>query len=350
MAIKKKTLPPAPARDDDDDDLVADIPPAPPGQDAIDEGSEAELSQILADLGGATDASISVKKVTMQGEAYIGKFMPSEFDLEKIRDRYGGGTFWFYVHAGGKIKHKRRVIFAQTIDEQRGGDSGARSTSVQAGATDMATVLDKMAQQMQSQLQMVITALTANRTPATDPATIIDLASKLSNLGNRGSGGGEDSFEKFMRIAKFAREFGSGGGGESDASGLIGVAREFIGAMREAPSQQLPAPSLGPNGGEGTTTGDPQQMMFLIQRALAARLPMLIRGAQAETDPGVYAQLVLDQMPELYVTPMVRELQKPEWFALLVKVDGRVVPHQPWFEALRNEILQATSPESPPAP
>lgn len=91
-------------------------------------------------------------------------------------------------------------------------------------------------------------------------------------------------------------------------------------------------------------------MQAMIQRALAQQLPVLLRGAQGDSDPGVYAQLILDQVPELYLRPMIEYLKKPDWFDLLARADGRVVPFKQWFQALGSEIVQATSPkETPPA-
>lgn len=339
---KKKNAPP-PRDDDDDDDLIPEVTPAPRAPEGGDD-AQTEIAAVLAELGGSTDASLSVTKVGMDGrEERLSKFMPREFDVDSLRDRWGGGVYWIYVHVGGRIHTKRRVVFARTLDEQRGGD-GKTGASSAAGDSTMAAALERMAQQNREMLQMMVQLITANRAPATDPMMIITAAEKLANLGNRGNGG--DELERSMRLLKFAREFG--GGGEGGGEGIAGVAMEVIRAIREASSHPAP-PQLAAPGAPSSVQGDPQQMMILIRRALAERLPLLIRGAQAESDPAVYAQLVLDQLPGLYLEPLLRELQKPEWFNLLVQVDGRVVPHQPWFEALRNEILQATSQPEPPA-
>lgn len=91
-------------------------------------------------------------------------------------------------------------------------------------------------------------------------------------------------------------------------------------------------------------------MQAIVKNALARQLPVLIRGAQNETDPESYADLLLDQVPDLYLPHLVAFLAREDWFTLLVQIDGRVVPYQGWIEQLRNEILQATAQQNAPPP
>lgn len=339
MANKKKGTKLPPLLDDDvDDDDALPAAAAPASDPPLDDD---DLVAVLAELGGFSDATITVMRIGTNGrEERCDKFMASELrdNIDLIRARFGAGTYWLYGHHEGRIKRKRSVSFAKTLDETRGGsDAGARSGPA-AGGGDMAAAIDRMTQQQQQLFQMVLTGMNANRAPATDPMLIINAAEKLANMGNRRDDGG--SLTQFMQLMKFAREFGGGNDGEP---GLVSVGMEFAHAFRDMARGQQPA-AIG-----GETTEGPQQMMAMVQKALAQQLPTLIRGAQSETDPTVYAQLVLDQLPQIYLAPLLRELAKPEWFTLLARVDGRVVPHQAWFEALRNEIVQATSPEAPPA-
>jgi hypothetical protein len=341
MAKKKQPISqlPLPPPPDDDDDLVADVPP----REAAGEGdADAELAEALGELRDISGATVTVNRVNEQGkEELLDRWPALEFDLYSIRDNYGPGTYWIYGRDGKQLRKKGRVIFARTLDEQRLLASGRPGGIAAAAppATDLLALFERQAQQNRDMMQMFVQL---NRAPATDPATIIDLASKLATMGNRGNNNGGGSFEDFMRIAKFVREFGGGGGG-GDGAGLIGFGREIVSALRERENSSQP--QLAPNG--QAPTGE-AQVQFLIKQAISRQLPVLIRGAQAESDPAVYAQLLLDQVPDLYLRPLLRELQKPEWFSLLVSVSGAVVPHQAWFEALRNEVLSVTSQDPPP--
>jgi hypothetical protein len=338
---KKKNSPPG--RRDPEDEADEDLVPAvPAAEESAEAEADAELAEALADLGDISGATVTVNRVNDQGkEELLDRFPAREFDLYSIRDRYGAGTYWFYGRDGRQLRKKGRVIFGRTLDEQRQASGRPGTSTLAAPADALRDLFDRLAQQNQENMKMMIQMITSQRTPATDPMMIIDAASKLANLNKRGNDG--DSLEQQLRLHKFIRELA--GEGASDP-GLAGVAREAFSTLRElALTQKAPAPAIG----QSTQSGDPSQMEAIIRRALMERLPVLIRGAQADTDVGVYAQLVLDQVPGLYLQALLSHLQKPDWFDVLVQLDGRVVPLQSWFQALRNEIVQATSPPDTPA-
>jgi hypothetical protein len=325
--------PPAAPPPDDDDDDAPELP-------APEDGGLAELEAALAELGGISDATISVTKVGLQGEERLHKYMAREFDVDSLRDRYGGGVYWLYAHANGKLWTKRRVVFARTLEEQRGGTEPSSSRpGAPVGDSALHAMIERQAQHHKDQMDLLLRLVTAQR-PVTDPFQIIEAASKLAAMGsNRGS-----DVDTLIKGMELAGKYGGDGGG--DGGGLLSVAREFISALREG-QQQSSAPTGAP-GPAVAQTGE-GQMQAMIRAAIARQLPFLIKGAQAETDPSVYAQMLLDQLPEIYVPPLVRELGKPEWFDLLVSINGAVVAYKTWFESLRDEILSATSQDPPPA-
>lgn len=325
---KRTPAPPVIEVDDDDDDeiLGAELEP----------DAETGLENILAELGGSTDATISVKKAMASGEAYIGKFMPSEFDLDTLRDRYGGGTYWCYVHVGGKIKHKRRVMFAQSLAELR-GDAPSTAAAATSEAT-IAGVLDRMANQQRELVQLVL-----QRPQGPDMMQMIDAAAKLANL----NGKRENGLQDFMQMFKLAREMS----GEAGGSMLGEFAAEFVRSIRgDQVGRLLPSPAPAPSTTESQNVTTGADMQAIVKAALAKQLPVLIRGAQNNTDARSYADLLLDQVPQIYLSHLVGFLKREDWFTLLVQADGAVVPYQTWFEQLRNEIIQATVQPDPPPP
>jgi hypothetical protein len=320
--------------------LVLDVPAA---LEAPSEDADAELAEALAELGGLASATITINRINERGEEERLDRVPArEFDIYAIRDRYGAGTYWLYGRDGKQLRKKGRVIFGMTLEERRLASGRPASSAPPAGdsASAMREMFERSAARDREMMQLVVQALTARPTsPGMDTQTVIDTATKLAQLNKRDQGG-TDTLEQLLRFHKLIREIGGDGGGES--SGLVELGREFLHAM--GGRQPLPAPGATP-------AGDPQmQTAVLIRGALSAHLPTLIKGAQAQSDPGVYAQLVLDQVPPMFLPALLEHLNKPDWFAVLVKIDGRVVPLQDWFEALRNEIVQATSQEAPPAP
>lgn len=336
---KAQQRPAPPPEEDDDDDLVPGITPPPADADQ-DQEAQAELADALAELGGISGATVTVNRVNDGREEFCDRYPASEFDLFSIRERFGAGTYWIYGRDGKRLYRKGRVIFAQTIEERRGRSALLPAAAATDPLASMREMYDRQAQRDREMMQMFLQAMTANRpAPTTEMQTVVDLASKLAHLGGKRES--SDPLEQLLKYHKLMKEIGGEGGG-GDSSALIELGKMFV--------ERLPAPAPAASNGQPAAAGDQSQMMaMMIRRALAARLPMLIAGAQRATDPGVYAQLVLDQVPEIYVEPLLEQLRKPDWFDALVQVDGRVVPLQAWFEALRNEILQATSQDPLPA-
>jgi hypothetical protein len=336
---KKAQQRPAPPPDDDDDDLVPDVTP-PSNASELEEDAEAELSAALVELGGISGATVTVNRVNEQGkEELCDRYPAREFDLFSIRERFGPGTYWIYGRDGKQLYKKGRVIFSQTVDELR-GRRGASASSAAPAADPLASMremYDRQAQRDRDMMQMFLQAMSGNRSGPSDIQAVFDMASKLASLNKRES---SDPIEQLLRLRKLEKELGGDGGGDSSA--LVELGRAFL--------DKLPAPASTAGNDQAPAAGDQSNMLsMMIRRALAARLPMLIAGAQRDTDAGVYAQLVLDQVPEIYLGPLLEQLQKPDWFNLLVQIDGRVVPLQAWFEQLRAAILEATQGPPPPA-
>lgn len=321
---------PAPELDDDlDDDLDVEAADA----------SAADLDAVFAELGGNSNATITVTRVGTNGrEERCDRFMASELvgNFDVIRDRWGAGTYWLYGHDGKTLARKRPITFARSVDEQqRAAEPGAARAS--APADLFTAAIDRLATLQREQFQQML-QLVNGRQQGAGLAEVITLAEKMQSMGVS-RGGGSSDVETLLRGFDLARKFGAGG----EEVSIGGALAEFVRAIREPPL--LPAP-----GAPAASGGGGDHMQAMIQRALAQQLPALLRGAQSETAPGVYAQLLFDQVPEIYLRPMIEYLKRPDWFDLLARADGRVVPFKGWFEALGSEIVQATLPEEPPPP
>lgn len=73
---------------------------------------------------------------------------------------------------------------------------------------------------------------------------------------------------------------------------------------------------------------------------LKGQLHMLIDRAVRDSDPKLYAEVVLDSIPEdISGDVLIDFLNKPEWLQTLHQFDSRVGQHQKWFTELRAEIL-----------
>jgi hypothetical protein len=322
--------------------------------DELDDGSVAEaaaadLDAVFAELGGNSNATITVTRVGQNGrEERCARYMASELigNFEVIREQWGAGTYWLYGHDGKTLARKRPITFARSIEEQREiaprPSSSTSSPASAVGVDAFTAALDRLAALQRDQFQQLLTIVNA-RPQGAGLAEVVTLAEKMASIG----GGSRGDVDTLLRGVELARKFGGGG----DEVSIGGALAEFVRMLRE-PAGALPA-IAAPGAPGATTAGGGEGGMLqeaMIRRALAQQLPALLRGAQAGTDAGVYAQLILDQVPELYAAPLVEFLKRPDWFDVLAAVDGRAVPYRDWFVALGSEIVRATSPEGGATP
>ncbi len=64
-------------------------------------------------------------------------------------------------------------------------------------------------------------------------------------------------------------------------------------------------------------------------------LSQMVERAARDSDPGLYAEFIVDNMPG----PIINSwLARPDLLDYLISLDGRVAEHRDWFEELRAEI------------
>lgn len=69
------------------------------------------------------------------------------------------------------------------------------------------------------------------------------------------------------------------------------------------------------------------------------QLNFLIKQAEAGKDPGLYAELLLDQIGAPAVLDFVG---KEDCYEKLLAIEPAIEAYRPWFEALRTAILEIT--------
>lgn len=327
---------------------------------------DAELDAALAELGANADATITVNKVGQRSEERIGRFTPAQFDLDELRDLYGPGTYVIYGRVGNQLMHKKRVTFAQTMSEVKGDRAStlrqqatAAGLSVQGphgagGGLDSFTIMrdmyERSAAQQRETMSLVLEAIRGRAAPALDPLEIqrmiFDSAQKLVEIGggNKGSSGG--GIDTLMKGIELGRKFN----GSGDGAGISDVAVEFFrsftpmltAAAPAAPAAPTPAPA-----GQAPAATRPADG---IARTIQTYTPVFVRAAAANSDPGVYAQLLLDQLPHNASEALVRMLQRDDWWSLMRPYVPQLEPHQAWLSQVRDELLEATAPKGEPEP
>ena len=350
--------PPAedPERDDDDDrpqEVTAadDVPAGPPPVDA--------LSEMMAGLQGASSARITVYRVVKnQPQSYMFETDPAGFSLDDLRDKYNGGEFRLYVTRNGQLWKNMRVV-VEPKSARPGMDAAPQVTQV----SDMMSMMrDSLAQQTtmirdmigmrqaspfaNMDLPAIITAAAAALTalrppPAPPPVPQPDVSEKALDMFMRG-----------MEIANSIRD-NSGDGG-----GLGGVLRDVLrspiveAAVRSqmgpqpSPATHPVAPPALPHPAQVSHAkpADPQPQPQDENKVLAYYIGFLTGKAQAGADPSLYAELVLDNVPESQLTPLLA-MGDSGLVDYMIQVNPAAAPHRAWFALLVKEINSLLEPD-----
>jgi len=320
----------------------------------LEEDFDDDLSQIFAEFGSSQDdRSFKIKVYRIipdKGEmAWLFDCVPSELPISnRLRDEYGGGNFELrvYENSSGRMRLKKKprlVIEAPRKVEQ-------------ATQTDLATLLKAMQEQqreMFAQLSDVMQRSSGMVNVPTSPfAMMKEMATAMVSMKEmmqpQQNGNG---FEMLLKGVELAKELNNGGSESSFIDLLRDVVKPmapFIGEavqqqMQEAkkapkltpvlPNASAPPPGMpgAPQPGAANEQGNSDMQSQMISRYLN----MLVNKAAAGAEPELYAELVLDNLPEQTIR---EQLLVPGILDELAKVNPGVNVHRDWFERLQTAL------------
>jgi hypothetical protein len=166
---------------------------------------------------------------------------------------------------------------------------------------------------------------------------------------NEKEGGG--AFEALLKGLELGR--GLGGDGGTDWMGLGKTALESLPQLfaqsRQAAIEHEPDPAArpkvalpAPKPGDATAQPKGAEKMGVIEKLnwLKQQVNMLVHQAARNSNPQLYAALVMDNLPPFITEDeILKRMQEPDCVAQLAALDGRVANHAAWFEAFRLEVI-----------
>ena len=350
-----------------DDDGPAQVTSA--GQQEVESDDPLdELKQATVRLSSVQGATITVNKIGERGEERCRTFTPAEFDESAVQRQYGAGTYVIYAHCNGRLWKKFRLTFAQPI----GG--GARESLVASPGSH--EVLELMRQQV-SDFKSLVVQLVNQKNVTREVSSGSDgqigetmrvlelLKSSFDIFGKQqksaGSGGEIDILLRGLEMGRNIERRSARG--EENPGWVDGIFHVLDRYFSQPPQPRLPPGELnGPeHPGPGAVAepnkqpGIPSEvggdsMQQIIGAVLGKVLPALVRGALAGTEPTVYAQLLLDQLPDAYQGFALRFLKNEQWFDDLVRIHASLSPHREWMTQVRDAVVGALEEAGNPSP
>lgn len=90
---------------------------------------------------------------------------------------------------------------------------------------------------------------------------------------------------------------------------------------------------------------EPKEDPDMILSQFKSYLPVLLRGAAKNTDPTVYVEMILDQVPSIAYDTLRKWLLEPGCLDKLVAVEPGIQYQVEWWESLRGGLLEALNEE-----
>lgn len=347
---------------EDDDDTEQEHPDAgaatddevPAGRPPVD-----SLSEMLASLQGATTSRITVYRVVKnQPQSYVFETDPAGFSLDDLRDKYNGGEFRLYVSKDGRLFKNMRVV----VEPKQ----MPHLAEHMAPANGMSDVLAVMRDGFAAQAAALREAMAAVR-PAPSPFSMMDIPAIITSIAGAVTAlrpavapapaeSTSKAIDMFMQGLQLARELRDDAGPQDNSIGgmLRDVLKSPIVAAAVQSAAQVPAqpqPARLPNPVAAQPSAQVSHAKPAAPQPTAAQpenqvltyyLGFLVGKAKTGADPSLYAELVLDNVPDAQLTPM---LQRGD--ALIDDLIGLHPPvgeHREWFVALLKEVNELLEP------
>jgi len=106
--------------------------------------------------------------------------------------------------------------------------------------------------------------------------------------------------------------------------------------MRPAQHMLKPNPVVQP---------EPKEEPDMIVGQFKMYLPVLLRGASKNTDPSVYVDMILDQVPSMAYDPLRKWLMEPGCLDKLVAIEPGVQYQVEWWQSLQSGLIEALNEE-----
>ena len=354
-------------------ELVDNLPPETPAERDITVVEDAILA--ACDAG---DDSVTwdvryykIDKNAGNAEEYLFSVLPNEMDgvMDRIRDTEGTGAYRMraYQKLGG-----RNQIFKQHDFRVRAPAKPA--TPVQDNRpSEMSAVLSAMKEQGERNERLIRELMGAKPAPTETRNPLDDLEKLTTVMKNLmpatvapAAGTQPDLTGVFVKGVEFAEKIvgdrGGDGGGEGD--GIWGIAKEIIrnlpavAAIAQAQQgqrlqrplarqparqpqvkhQQPPAPASHQPPPQQQPQGNAQEM------ALREAVEYLLTRAQRGSDPGFYADWIVENMEAETITAI---LGQPDPVAAAMMLDPRIAPFKQWFDDFIAELRNIVNSKPP---
>ena len=318
----------------------------------VEDSPDAALLGVLAELGESDDkAKVNLYRIPSEKgkpDAYITSFQPSEFDMDAIALKFGGGTYRVRVYNSAsklsankiisieapKVIEKVEAIQAPALDVSAIvsaiAESGKQQAAILAAALQSLNKPQETESQMLNRMMMykeLFGANQAQQAPQYNPVELLKTGIEIAQMG--GDGGGNNAW-----VSKALETFAP----------LMGQVLAQNQAQPQAQQRQTPRalPQAAPKVENQLSTQTEQTQpteddpMNLMMRAY---IGMLSNAAKSNASTEEWANNILDNVPAAQLPEIEGLLRSSDWQEKLAQLAPAVNQYPQWFSELRDTVI-----------
>lgn len=338
---------------------------------------EQDTLRALGELEGANEARWQVWRLPPlppgTNKGFLGELTTAELSIAELQLKYGKGRYQIkgFLPNGRYLKSTRLEIandlpsadvkasatldtsgldfmqMMQEREERRSERNRELMLAVVPGAiTAVAGIFTAMLTRQQPQqniLQDVATLKTVLGRDNEQPTTL-ETVFKALELGMKNAGG-HGSETNWVDVVKEV----------ASSVGPALLARAPLPHPSQVPLNAghpaaAPTPAAAPQlQAPGVAQTPEQATMLQLLNWARSTLAMLAKKAAANADPSLYADWVLDNLPDgVDIAPFIQYLQHKDWWQYLQQFSGAVSPYEGWFAEFRELLLDAIEQQHAP--
>jgi len=315
-----------------------------PEKDTQIENEESDIENALKSVpGGVT--TVKLYRVLPQGgrPKFLTELSPEEFSESNVKEMYGGGSYKIRAQKGngkwgvsmfdidGPPKKLAPVDIEDDPDEEEPSQIPQPPQQViqQAPAFD-AFAMMKMLQQAEDRgearmMKMLELMRPQQQTPDVTKQ-VFEIVEKIAPMMAGGEGGGSPWM---MALTQFKEPI-----------------LKIVDSIHVALSRQPVAPSgpppqvhaqVQPNPSQQTAGPSEDDMLKLLIRQY---LPVFVNAARNNGNPDIYADMILEQIPETMYPKLEQWLNSPNWFFDLTQIEKNIEFQAGWWNLLRHSLIE----------
>ena len=275
---------------------------------------------------------------------YIDDISPEQFDFKTMKSMFGGGKFqvkwdnedgsiskgdfdiagpYINFDSQPEVERPSEPMFAPTVNQP------VQQTPQAFDPFQLMNMMQKAEERGEARMMKLLEMMRPQQQSPDVTKQVFEIVEKIAPMMSGGDGGSP----WMMALTQFKEPI------------LKIVESVHVALTRQPmPPTQVSPPTQPQQSTIGTPTSQPQED-DMIKLLVKQYLPVFVNAARSGGDVGIYADMVLEQVPKnLY--PKLESWLNGNWFEDLKSFDRNIEYQAGWWNELRAYILEGTGPDA----